>query len=80
MVYGDGAQPNFGYHMWNELFINGQWIPMDALFGEAGIGATHIKLAHSSLTGVSAISSLLPVIEMISRVQIEVLEVKHLGD
>lgn len=66
----------FGYHMWTELYIRGQWIPMDATIGRGGIGAAHLKLAHSSLKGASAYSSFLPVVQVGGRLKLEILEVE----
>ncbi len=75
LVYMQGNQ-SFGYHMWNEVYVGGRWIPIDATLGRGGIGAAHLKLAHSSLKGASAYSSFLPVIQVIGRLKIEVLEVE----
>ncbi len=66
----------FGYHMWTELFIADRWIPMDGTLGQGGIGAAHLKLAHSSLKGGSGYSSFLPIIQVVGRLKIEVLEVQ----
>ncbi len=66
----------FGYHMWTELFIAERWIPMDGTLGQGGIGAAHLKLAHSSLKGGSAYSSFLPIIQVIGRLKVEILEVQ----
>jgi hypothetical protein len=75
LVYMQG-KGSFGYHMWTEVHVNGRWIPLDATLGRGGIGAAHLKLAHSSLKGASAYSSFLPVIQVIGRLKIEVLEVE----
>ncbi len=45
LVYLDGA---FYYHAWNEVFL-GQWIPVDATFGEFPASALHLKLAEGEL-------------------------------
>jgi transglutaminase-like putative cysteine protease len=39
----------FGFHMWNEMYINGTWVPMDATLGQGGIGTGHLKLGHTPL-------------------------------
>jgi hypothetical protein len=75
LVYMQGKQA-FGYHMWDEVYVGGRWIPIDATLGQGGIGAAHLELAHSSLKGASAYSSFLPVIQVIGRLKIEVLEVE----
>ncbi|MBX3412962.1 MAG: transglutaminase domain-containing protein [Pirellulales bacterium] len=66
----------FGYHMWTEVFVGGQWVPLDATLGRGGIGAAHLKLTHSSLAEASAYSCFLPVATVLGRLKIEVLEVE----
>lgn len=73
LVYVE-ANSTFAYHMWCELFIGGQWIPMDATLARGGIGAAHLKLAHSNLKGGDAFSSFLPVLNLMGRLKIDVLE------
>ncbi|MBL9124808.1 MAG: transglutaminase family protein, partial [Planctomycetaceae bacterium] len=66
----------FGFHMWNEVYIAGHWIPLDATLARGGIGAGHIKLAHSNLQDASALGCFLPVAQVLGRLKIDVLEVK----
>jgi transglutaminase-like putative cysteine protease len=73
LVYVEGLQ-GFGYHMWNELFLNDRWVPMDATLAHGGIGAGHLKLSHSSLAGGDAYSSFLPVARVLGRLTIEAME------
>ncbi|MGA2620540.1 MAG: transglutaminase domain-containing protein [Thermoguttaceae bacterium] len=65
-----------GYHMWTEAFIADRWIPLDGTLARGGIGGGHLKLAHSSLEGSTAYSSLMPVIQVIGRLQVAVVEVQ----
>jgi hypothetical protein len=73
LVYVDQA---FCYHMWTEVHVDGRWIGLDATRPQGGIGAAHLKMAHSNLKGASALSSFLPVLEVIGRLKIEILEVE----
>jgi len=75
LVYMRGAAA-FGYHMWSEVHIDGQWIPLDATLAQGGIGAAHLKLAHTNLKGASAYSSFLPVVQVTGRLKIEIVEVE----
>lgn len=75
LVY-DGSTQSFLYHMWTEVFVGKRWIPLDATLADGGIGAAHLKLAHSSLQGASAFSSFLPVARVAGRLKIEILEVE----
>ena len=72
LVYVERAQ-TFGYHMWDEVFIEKHWIPIDGTLARGGIGGGHLKLAHSSLKGGSAYASFLPVAKVGGRLRIEVL-------
>jgi len=72
LVYMEGAAA-FGFHMWDEVYIDKHWIGIDATLARGGIGGDHLKLAHSSLKGGSAYSSFLPVVKISGRLRIEVL-------
>jgi hypothetical protein len=41
LYVGDDGQA-FGGHMWNEVVLNGKWVPIDASMGETEVNATHI--------------------------------------
>jgi transglutaminase-like putative cysteine protease len=71
---------SFGGHMWTEVFVRGKWIPLDATLGKGGIAADHIKFADSSFSddGDSApLTAFLPMVSVLSKLKIEVREVKH---
>ena len=72
LVYMEGAGA-FGFHMWDEVFIQKHWIGIDATLARGGIGGGHLKLAHSSLKNGSAYSSFLPVVKVSGQLRIEVL-------
>lgn len=65
-------QQGFAYHMWNEVWINDRWVPLDATLGLGGIGGDHLKLDDSSLAGASAYTAMLPVIQVFGRLELEV--------
>ena len=46
LVYFEAPEPALGFHMWNELFLEGAWRSYDATLGLGGVGPTHIKLSH----------------------------------
>jgi hypothetical protein len=72
LVYVESAG-GFGFHMWTEMFLAGQWVPLDATLGQSGIGAAHLKLGDSDLEGASAYSSFLPVAQVAGQLKIKVL-------
>jgi hypothetical protein len=71
LVYYPPAS-GFAYHMWTEAWIKDRWVPLDATLGMGGIGAAHLKLADSSLQGTSAYAELLPVVQALGRLQLEI--------
>lgn len=71
LVYAESLG-GFAYHMWNEVWIDGQWIPLDATLARQGIGAGHLKLASSSLQGADAFAALLPVVNVLGRLKLSV--------
>lgn len=73
LVYADRLQA-FGGHMWTEVLINGQWIPLDATLGGSGIGAAHIKLSDTSFSddGPTATTSFLPILKIVGNTTLKV--------
>src|SRR5208337_2557561 len=64
----------FGYHMWTELYVSGRWIGMDGTLAKGGIGGGHLKPTHSPLAGVAAYNSFFPVMQVVGRLKVEVLD------
>ena len=73
LVYSPRDQ-GFAFHMWNEAWVDGRWIPLDATLGQGGIGAAHLKIAHSNLQGQGAETAVLSVVQVINQLKIRVLE------
>ncbi|HEU0069398.1 MAG TPA: transglutaminase-like domain-containing protein, partial [Nitrospiraceae bacterium] len=71
LVYYE-PQQGFAYHMWNEIWIGQQWIPLDATLGQGGIGAAHLKVSDSNLSSASPITALLPVVEVMGQLELEI--------
>jgi hypothetical protein len=69
-------QQGFAYHMWNEVWIDDRWVPLDGTLGLGGIGADHIKLADSDLKDSNALATLLPVVQLMGQLELEVVEVE----
>lgn len=75
LVYVDRAG-GFGYHMWTEVFLDGRWIPLDAILGAGGTSAAYLKLNDSSLEGASAYSSFLSVAQVLGQLKVSVVSAK----
>lgn len=73
LVYVPSAA-GFGFHMWNELWLRGQWVGFDATLADGGIGADHLKLAHSSLGDDAALTCFLPVANVLGQLKVEVVK------
>ncbi|MBC8351370.1 MAG: transglutaminase domain-containing protein [Planctomycetes bacterium] len=71
-----GPVQGFAYHMWNEVWIADGWVPIDATLGLGGIGAGHIKIADSDLNSASPVSALLPVVEVLGQLELDIVSVE----
>lgn len=75
LVYMEGRQA-FGYHMWTEVYVDGRWIPIDGTLAQGGIGAAHLTIAQTNLDGTSVYGTFLPVVQILGRLGIEVIDAK----
>ena len=70
------GNPAFAFHMWTEVWISGEWRSLDATLGQGRIGATHLKISDQSWHDARDLTPLFPVVRVLGRVQIEVVNVK----
>lgn len=72
------AEPlgGFGFHLWNEAYVNRRWVAIDAAFDENDVDAVHIKLAESSLDGVSPFETFLPIVRVLGKMSIQTVEIR----
>ena len=75
LIYVDELN-GFGFHMWNEVFINDRWVALDPSWDQSTVDAVHIKLSETSLDGVSPFEAFVPVIRVMGKLQIEPLELR----
>jgi len=75
LVYMEGAGA-FGYHLWTEVYVDKRWIPIDGTLAQGGIGAGHLKIAQSSLKDATAYSAFLPVVKILGRLSIKIIDAK----
>lgn len=59
----------FLYHTWAESWLGDEWIAVDPTFGQIGVDATHIKLLEGEMP-----ADLLPLVELLGRIRLRVLE------
>jgi hypothetical protein len=69
-------QSGFGFHMWNEVYVNRRWVAIDSAFNQTQVDAAHIKLSDSSLDGVAPFESFLPVAKVFGKLKMEAVEVR----
>ncbi|MCS7238673.1 MAG: transglutaminase-like domain-containing protein [Thermoguttaceae bacterium] len=77
LVYNNKA---FYYHMWTEVWIDNMWYPLDATLARGGIGAAHLKMATSSLENSAALARMLPLLQAVGKLKIEILEARYPSD
>ncbi len=71
LVYSELVE-GFLYHTWTESFIDGAWVTIDPIFSQYGADATHLRL----LTGETP-ADLAPLLGLIGRISVEVLEIRY---
>ena len=77
LVYVDGPDvEGFGYHMWDEVFVNNRWVAIDPTWNETTVDAVHIKLSDTSLDGVAPFEAFLPVVAVAGKLTIEPIEIR----
>jgi hypothetical protein len=77
LLYVDTAQgPTFGFHMWTEVWVRGQWMPIDPTLGRGFVGATHLKISDHSWSDTQSLTPLLPVVRVVGKAAIEVVPPK----
>jgi transglutaminase-like putative cysteine protease len=76
LIYDDGdGPPVMAFHMWTEVWVNGQWLAIDGTRGLGSVGADHVKIADSSWHDVESLTPLLPVARVVGKVSMEVIRV-----
>lgn len=78
LIYIDGPRgPSMGFHMWAEVLVRGQWLPIDATLGKGFVGATHLKISDHSWHDTQSLTPLLPVVRVVGKLSIDVLSANH---
>jgi hypothetical protein len=65
------SKPNkMVFHLWNEVYVDGIWRPLDATYGLGGADAARIKIADDSLKNNSLSQICQTIIENIEQIEI----------
>jgi hypothetical protein len=71
------GKPYLAYHMWLEVFAEGQWLPLDPTLALGGVGPGHVKIADHSWHEEKTLAPLLPVLRVLSaKPSVRVLQVE----
>jgi hypothetical protein len=73
LIYADtknGAV--MGFHMWTEVWVQDQWVGLDATLGRGFVGGTHLKITDHSWHETHSLTPLLPLVRVLGKLQIEV--------
>ncbi len=76
LIYETRTQ-KMAWHVWNELYVNGQWMPFDATLGRGTVGANHIRINAGSFSSATLAQTLLPAARLIGKIEVEVEEVRE---
>jgi transglutaminase-like putative cysteine protease len=82
LVYVDHKMkgPVMAFHMWTEVWVDGQWVPIDATLGRGYVGAAHLKITDHSWYDIQSLTPLLPVLRVLGKLSIEVVQVGNAKD
>jgi transglutaminase-like putative cysteine protease len=68
-----GKRPLMGFHMWTEVWIDGQWLGLDGTLGQGGVSAAHVKIADHSWHDTHSLTPLLPANRVLGKIGITIL-------
>jgi hypothetical protein len=58
LVYTGDDQKAFGGHAWNEVVVNGVWVPVDATLRESEVDATHVSFGTEQKAAKNLLNTL----------------------
>jgi hypothetical protein len=71
-LYVHRGTPQFGFHMWAEVLIDGQWRGLDSTLGRGGVSAAHVKVTDHGWHDTASLAPLLPAQKVVGRLRFEV--------
>lgn len=72
----NGAESAFGYHMWTQVYIDGQWVDIDAAMRQTDCDPTHIALSLMPLNDEALMESMMSLLPLMGRLEIEVVTIE----
>jgi hypothetical protein len=61
--------------MWTEVWVQGEWVAIDATLGRGSVGATHLKISDSSWHDEESLKPLSPVTRVLGKLEVQVISV-----
>jgi hypothetical protein len=75
LIYADTRRgPVMAFHMWTEVWVQGQWVAIDATLGRGFVGADHIKISDQSWHETRSQTPLLPFVRVVGKLSIDVVQ------
>lgn len=75
--FGAEGVKAFGYHMWTQVYIGGQWVDIDAAFRQTDCDPTHIALSLMPLGDEGMIESIMAMFPLMGQLEIEVVDIRE---
>jgi hypothetical protein len=69
-----GTEHVFGFHMWTQVYIDGQWVDLDAAQNETDCNPTHIALVLDSLHASGLGDLAFAIFPVMARLKIEIVD------
>lgn len=60
-----GLKATLAWHMWYEVWIDGEWLSLDAVLGLGSIGPDHLKVSDASWHEEKSFTPLLPLLNLL---------------
>ena len=71
-----GVEHVFGWHMWTQALIDGQWIDLDATL-PVPYHAAHVLVSTTAMADEGGNRDLASLMRMVGNVDVEVLDLQH---
>jgi transglutaminase-like putative cysteine protease len=66
-------RPLMGFHMWTEVWIDDQWLGLDATLSLGGVSAAHVKISDHSWHDTQSLTPLLPASRVLGKLTISII-------
>lgn len=66
----------FGFHMWTQVNIDGQWVDIDAALRQTNCDPTHIALALMPLNDEGMMDSMMSILPLLGRLELDIVDVE----